>query len=198
MLLANRSFNNLFDDMFSDPFFTRSYDRSSSQVMRTDIHETGDHYMIEIELPGYAKEEIKADLKDGYLTITAHKNETKEEKEARGKCIHKERYTGTCNRSFYVGEDITQEDIKAAFKDGVLRLQLPKEVEKQEEQPKLITIDRSLLFSSACAASTVPRPCYRTRRNRPEACWPCPSCPWWSCCRGFRRSPWASSAGSGK
>ena len=104
MLLANRSFNNLFDDMFSDPFFTRSYDRSSSQVMRTDIHETGDHYVIEIELPGYAKEEIKADLKDGYLTITAHKNETKEEKEARGKCIHKERYTGTCNRSFYVGE----------------------------------------------------------------------------------------------
>ena len=97
--------------------------------------------MIEIELPGYAKEEIKADLKDGYLTITAHKNETKEEKEARGKCIHKERYTGTCNRSFYVGEDITQEDIKAAFKDGVLRLQLPKEVEKQEEQPKLITIE---------------------------------------------------------
>ena len=95
MLLANRSFNNLFDDMFSDPFFTRSYDRSSSQVMRTDIHETGDHYVIEIELPGYAKEEIKADLKDGYLTITAHKNETKEEKEARGKCIHKERYTGT-------------------------------------------------------------------------------------------------------
>ena len=77
MLLANRSFNNLFDDMFSDPFFTRSYDRSSSQVMRTDIHETGDHYVIEIELPGYAKEEIKADLKDGYLTITAHKNETK-------------------------------------------------------------------------------------------------------------------------
>lgn len=141
MLLANRSFNNLFDDMLSDPFFTRSYDRSSSQVMRTDIHETGDHYVIEIELPGYAKEEIKADLKDGYLTITAHKNETKEEKEARGKCIHKERYTGTCNRSFYVGEDITQEDIKAAFKDGVLRLQLPKEVEKQEEQPKLITIE---------------------------------------------------------
>ena len=57
---------------------------------------------------------------------------------------------------------------------------------------------RSLLFSSACAASTAPRPYYRTRRNRPEACWPCPSCPWWSCCRGFRRSPWASSAGSGK
>ena len=141
MLLANRSFNNLFDDMFNDPFFTRSYDRGSSQIMKTDIHEKDNNYVIEMELPGYTKEEIKADLKDGYLTITAHKNETKEEKDARGKCIHKERYTGTCNRSFYVGEDITQEDIKAAFKDGVLRLQLPKEVEKQADQPQLITIE---------------------------------------------------------
>lgn len=141
MLLANRSFNNLFDDMFNDPFFTRSYDRGSSQIMKTDIHEKDSNYVIEMELPGYTKEEIKADLKDGYLTITAHKNETKEEKDARGKCIHKERYTGTCNRSFYVGEDITQEDIKAAFKDGVLRLQLPKEVEKQADQPQLITIE---------------------------------------------------------
>lgn len=141
MLLANRTFNNLFDDMFNDPFFNRSYDRGSSQIMKTDIHEKDKDYVIEIELPGYAKEEIKADLKDGYLTITAHKNETKEEKDARGKCIHKERYTGTCNRSFYVGEEITQDDIKAAFKDGVLRLQLPKEVEKQEEQPRLITIE---------------------------------------------------------
>ena len=64
-----------------------------------------------------------------------------EEKDARGKCIHKERYTGTCNRRFYVGEDVTQEDIKAAFKDGVLTLQIPQEVQKQEEQPKLITIE---------------------------------------------------------
>ena len=94
-----------------------------------------------MELPGYAKEDIKADLKDGYLTITAHKNETKEEKDAKGNCIHKERYTGTCNRSFYVGEELTQEDIKAAFTDGVLKLQFPKEVKKQEEQPKLITIE---------------------------------------------------------
>ena len=103
MLLANRGFNSLFDDMFDDPFFTRSYSGTSSQVMKTDIHEKDNNYMVEMELPGYAKEDIKADLKDGYLTITAHKNETKEEKDARGKCIHKERYTGTCNRSFYVG-----------------------------------------------------------------------------------------------
>lgn len=141
MLLANRGFNNLFDDMFNDPFFTRSYDRSSSQIMKTDIHEKDGNYLVEMELPGYNKADIKADLKDGYLTITAHKNETKEEKDSKGNCVHKERYTGTCNRSFYVGDDLTQEDIKASFADGVLKLCFPKEVEKQEEQPKLITIE---------------------------------------------------------
>ena len=140
MLLTNRGFN-LIDDMFNDPFFTTSYDRTSTQIMKTDIHEKDGNYMIAMELPGYAKEDIKADLKDGYLTITAHKNETKEEKDAKGKCIHKERYTGTCNRSFYVVDEISQEDIKAAFKDGVLHLTFPKEVQRQEEQPKLITIE---------------------------------------------------------
>ena len=140
MLLTNRGFN-LIDDMFNDPFFTTSYDRTSTQIMKTDIHEKDGNYMIAMELPGYAKEDIKADLKDGYLTITAHKNETKEEKDAKGKCIHKERYTGTCNRSFYVGDEISQEDIKAAFKDRVLHLTFPKEVQRQEEQPKLITIE---------------------------------------------------------
>ena len=140
MLLTNRGFN-LIDDMFNDPFFTTSYDRTSTQIMKTDIHEKDGNYMIAMELPGYAKEDIKADLKDGYLTITAHKNETKEEKDAKVKCIHKERYTGTCNRSFYVGDEISQEDIKAAFKDGVLHLTFPKEVQRQEEQPKLITIE---------------------------------------------------------
>ena len=140
MLLTNRGFN-LIDDMFNDPFFTTSYDRTSTQIMKTDIHEKDGNYMIAMELPGYAKEDIKADLKDGYLTITAHKNETKEEKDAKGKCIYKERYTGTCNRSFYVGDEISQEDIKAAFKDGVLHLTFPKEVQRQEEQPKLITIE---------------------------------------------------------
>ena len=140
MLLTNRGFN-LIDDMFNDPCFATSYDRTSTQIMKTDIHEKDGNYMIAMELPGYAKEDIKADLKDGYLTITAHKNETKEEKDAKGKCIHKERYTGTCNRSFYVGDEISQEDIKAAFKDGVLHLTFPKEVQRQEEQPKLITIE---------------------------------------------------------
>ena len=141
MLLANRNFNNLFDDMFSDPFFNRSYDRTSAQIMKTDIHEKDGNYLVEMELPGYAREDIKADLKDGYLTISAHKNVTKEEKDTKGNCVHKERYTGTCNRSFYVGDALTQDDIRAAFKDGVLHLTFPKEIQKQEEQPRLITIE---------------------------------------------------------
>ncbi len=140
MLLANRHYN-LFDDMFNDPFFSRPFENASSQIMKTDIHEKDGNYLIEMELPGYAKEDIKADLKDGYLTISAVKNETKEEKDAKGNCIRKERYTGSCNRSFYVGEQVTQDDIKAAFTDGILRLQVPKDMPKIAEQPKLITIE---------------------------------------------------------
>lgn len=140
MLLANRHYN-LFDDMFNDPFFSRPFENASSQIMKTDIHEKDGNYLIEMELPGYAKEDIKADLKDGYLTISAVKNETKEEKDAKGNCIRKERYTGSCNRSFYVGEQVTQDDIKAAFTDGILKLQVPKDMPKIAEQPKLITIE---------------------------------------------------------
>ena len=140
MLLANRNYN-LFDEMFKDPFFTRPFENSSTQIMKTDIHDKDGNYMIEMELPGYAKEDIRADLKDGYLTITASKNETKEEKDAKGNCIRKERYTGTCNRSFYVGEQVTQDAIRAAFKDGILSLQVPKDMPKVEDTPKLITIE---------------------------------------------------------
>ena len=138
MLLSNRNF---IDNFFNDPFFERPFGSASSQIMKTDIHENDANYLVEMELPGYAKEDIKADLKDGYLTISAHKNMTKEEKDAKGNCVHKERYTGTCNRSFYVGDALTQDDIKAAFKEGVLHLSFPKEVRKQEEQPRLITIE---------------------------------------------------------
>ncbi|MCP1103556.1 HSP20 family protein [Aequitasia blattaphilus] len=141
MLLANRGYNNFFDEMFRDPFFRRPYGNSSSQIMKTDIVDKDGDYHLDIELPGYEKENIKADLKDGYLTISASKKEEKEEKDEEGRCIRKERYTGSCNRSFYVGDSITENDIKAAFKDGVLHLEVPKEKEKIEEQPKLITIE---------------------------------------------------------
>ena len=141
MVLANRGYNSLFDNMFRDPFYGRSQERTETQVMRTDIYEKDGNYLIEMDLPGYSKSDIQADLKEGYLTITAHDNETDEEKKPKGKCIHKERYTGTCSRQFYVGEDLTQEDIKAAFNDGVLKLIVPKEIKKVEEEPKFITIE---------------------------------------------------------
>lgn len=141
MLLSNRNHYNLLDDVFNDAFFSRPFEHTASQIMKTDIHENENHYMIEMELPGYQKEDIKADLKDGYLTISASKNTSKEEKDAKGNCIRKERYTGSCNRSFYVGEQISQEDIKASFRDGVLTLAVPKDVPKAIEEPKLITIE---------------------------------------------------------
>ena len=139
MLLSNRNF---IDNFFNDPFFERPFGSASSQIMKTDIHEKDGNYLVEMELPGYKKEDIKADLKDGYLTITASRNEAKEEHDSKGKCIRKERYTGSCNRSFYVGKELTQDDIKAAFSDGILRLSIPKEVPKAiEEQPRYIAIE---------------------------------------------------------
>lgn len=140
MLLANRNYN-LFDEMFRDPFFSQPFESTSSQIMKTDVHEKDGNYVIEMELPGYKKEDIKADLKDGYMTITASRNESKEEKDAKGNCIHKERYTGSCNRRFYVGDKVRQEDIKAAFKDGVLCLIVPKDVPKTVEESKYIAIE---------------------------------------------------------
>lgn len=139
MLLTNR---NLINNFFNDPFFERPFENTTSQIMKTDIQENDANYLLEMELPGYKKEEIKAELKDGYLTITASRNDTKEEHDSKGKCIRKERYTGSCNRSFYVGNDLKQEDIKAAFTDGILRLSIPKEVPKAiEEQAKYIAIE---------------------------------------------------------
>ena len=139
MLLSTRSF---FNDFFKDPFFERPFDNASSQIMKTDIHEKDNNYLVEMELPGYNKEDIKADLKDGYLTITATHEESQEEKDEKGNCIRKERYTGSCNRRFYVGDQLKQDDIKASFKGGVLCLCVPKEAPKAiEEKPKYITID---------------------------------------------------------
>lgn len=141
MLIRNRAFD-LFDEMFRDPFFDRAFENGNAQVMKTDIREKENGYLVDIELPGYAKEDIKAELKDGYLTITANRSENKDEKADNGKYIRRERYTGTCKRSFYVGEGVRQEDIKAGFKDGILRLAIPKETPKPiEEKSKFISIE---------------------------------------------------------
>ena len=131
-------FDNMFDDFFKDPFFTRN---NSVKVMKTDIQEKDDKYILDMDLPGYDKEDIKAQLKDGYLTISAQKNTSNDEKDEEGNYIRRERYCGKCSRSFYVGDSIKEEDIKASFNNGILELTFPKEVPQKEEEIKYITID---------------------------------------------------------
>ena len=131
-------FDNMFDDFFKDPFFTRN---NSVKVMKTDIQEKDDKYILDMDLPGYDKEDIKAQLKDGYLTISAQKNTSNDEKDEEGNYIRRERYCGKCSRSFYVGDSIKEEDIKANFNNGILQLSFPKEVARKDEGTKYITID---------------------------------------------------------
>ena len=133
--------DNFIDDMF-DSFFTRPVSRNSyTGLMQTDVKDSGENYELEIALPGYQKENLKAELKDGYLTINANHSEDKDEKDKNGKYIRKERYTGHCSRSFFVGKDLKQEDIKAKFENGVLTIAFPKEVKKPEiEEKQMISI----------------------------------------------------------
>lgn len=146
MMLSNRVnhfnhfFEELFQDSFSDPFFTNPFDTRQSQLMKTDVQETDGSYVVDIELPGFAKEEIQAELKNGYLTITANHDESKEEKDHAGNFLRRERYTGTCQRSFYVGEKVREEEIQAGFQDGILKLAIPKKEGQIEEQVKRIEI----------------------------------------------------------
>lgn len=137
MMIPRRHDFDLWDDMFTDPFFTES----ESKLMKTDIKEKKDKYVIEIDLPGYEKDGIKVEIQDGYLTVHAKVNKQDNEEE-KGKFVRKERYTGECSRSFYVGENIKEEDIKAKFRNGTLMLEVPKkEQHKQLPEKKYITIE---------------------------------------------------------
>ena len=127
MLIPRRNNFDLFGDVFGDSFFTEH----ENQFMKTDIREKDDKYLIDIDLPGYEKENIKIIVEDGYLTIQATTNVEKEDEE-KGKFVRKERYTGSCSRSFYVGDEIESDDIKASFKKGILTLEVPKFDEKQK------------------------------------------------------------------
>ena len=142
MYLTKRDpITSLFNEMFRSPFISGSSDTTgSTKLMKTDIREHENSFTLEVELPGYTKEDIQAELKDGYLTITATKTESSESAPEGGKYLRRERFQGTCRRSFYVGEYLHEEDIHAEFKDGVLKLEFPKEKEPEPEQPKLITI----------------------------------------------------------
>ena len=134
----------LFDGFFNDSFWpARRQAQPAARTMNTDIRETETGYEIDMELPGFSKEEVKAELKEGTLTIEAVHNEAKEEKDEKtGRYLRRERYTGSCRRSFYVGDVVTQEDIKAKFADGVLSVFVPKMEKRPEvEQKKYISIE---------------------------------------------------------
>lgn len=132
-----------FDDFFDAPFKSNSLKRvSADSLMKTDVRETEDGFHLEIDLPGYAKEDVKGEIKDGYLTLTAYKATEKEEKDENGKYIRRERFSGNCSRSFYVGDAITEEDIKAKFENGVLKVFVPKKTKEPEvEEKKYISIE---------------------------------------------------------
>ncbi|MCD7806928.1 MAG: Hsp20/alpha crystallin family protein [Lachnospiraceae bacterium] len=122
----------IFEDHFMDDFFGvperggRRREEVLGSLMQTDVQENETGYMVTMNIPGVKKENVKAELKDGYLMVTASTNSSNEEKDMGGRYIRRERYQGSCSRSFYVGKDITQEDIKAKFEDGTLKLSIPK------------------------------------------------------------------------
>ena len=140
MLMPSIFGENLFDDFFDYPFVKN--EAESNGLMKTDVKDTEHGYEITMNLPGVKKEDVKAALKDGYLTISATSDSKKEEKNDKGLYIRRERYTGSCSRSFYVGEDVQQEDIKAEFKHGILKLFVPKkEAKPAVEEKKHIAIE---------------------------------------------------------
>ena len=148
MMLPSIFGEDLFDEMmdfpFEDDFFGKRnplYGKKAKNMMKTDVkeHETG--YEVDIDLPGFKKEELNLDLTDGYLTISASKGLDKDEEDKKGKYIRKERYAGSMSRSFYVGDGITEEDIKAKYENGILKLSIPKKEAKAVEQKKHIAIE---------------------------------------------------------
>ena len=153
MLMPSIFGENLFDDFFDDfPFYDdrdmkkaqkKLYGRKANHIMKTDIKEMNDGYQLVVDLPGFKKDEVKVSLENGYLTIEAAKGLDQDEQEKdTGRYIRRERYAGACQRSFYVGDNVTQEDIKAEFKHGILKLFVPKkEAKPAVEEDNYINIE---------------------------------------------------------
>ncbi len=149
MLVPSILGKDMFDDFFGFPFYDdkdfkkmekKLYGHREKNLMKTDVKESDSGYELEMDLPGFQKEDVKVSLENGYLTVSAVK-ESKDETES-GRYIRRERYSGACQRSFYVGEDVEQEDIKGEFKHGILKLSIPKKEAKPAiEEKKYITIE---------------------------------------------------------
>ena len=139
----------LFDDFFADPFEMMAmpqgrnplYGKHAKNMMKTDIRETENQFELDIDLPGFKKEDVNLDLKDGYLTISAAKGLDKDESNKKGKFLRHERYAGSMSRSFYVGDDVESADVSAKFEDGILKISVPKAAPKELPKHTTITIE---------------------------------------------------------
>ena len=137
-------FNEMMNTSFEDDFFgnhSLPYGNHAKGFMKTDIKEGKDGYEVHIDLPGFKKEDINAQLENGYLTVTASQNTNKEEQDEEGRYIRRERYVGNCSRSFYVGEGVEPKDVSARFEDGILKLSLPRREQKQLPESTSIAIE---------------------------------------------------------
>lgn len=145
MLMPSIFGENLIDDFFGFDYPFRGYQRTNTEnVMKTDVKEHENEYELEVSLPGYKKEDIQAELKEGYLTIKAATSRNNDEKDEKtGKDIRRERYSGSCSRSFFVGENVKQEEIKAKYENGILTLSIPKKDPRKPEveEKKYIAIE---------------------------------------------------------
>ena len=150
MMMPSIFNDNLFDDFFRFPFYNdkdehrmekKLYGHRAHNLMKTDIREKKGSYVLDIDLPGFKKDEIKVQLKDGYLTLAAAKGLDKDEKDKEGNYIRRERYAGTLSRSFYVGDAVSEEDIHAKYEDGILKLSVPKKAPKAVEKNGYIAIE---------------------------------------------------------
>ena len=130
----NDLFDDLFDNMFRAPVF------GGQSLMKTDVREKDGKYILDIEIPGYKKEDVKISLYNGTLTVSAERHSSNEEKDDAGRMIRQERYSGSCSRSFYVGDGIKDTDVHASFNDGILKIELPTEQKKEGEEKKFIDI----------------------------------------------------------
>lgn len=136
----------LFDDedLFKDLMdfnMKPMFGKHEKNWMKTDVRDMGSTYELDMDLPGFKKEDVQIELEDGYLTISANRKHDVNDKDEKGNYIRQERYYGSCSRSFYVGENIQHEDVKAKFEDGILRLSIPKVESQKIENKKYISIE---------------------------------------------------------
>ena len=139
---------NLFDEFFNEPFAMVApqghnplYGKHAKNLMKTDVRETENSFEVDMDLPGFKKDEVNLELKDGYLTVSADKALDKDEKDNEGRYIRQERWSGSCSRSFYVGDAVKSEDVHAKFENGILQIALPKQEQKQLPSSTSILIE---------------------------------------------------------